>query len=645
MRLPLILVTALCLCAASQLHAQRQADWSLELTGNAQGIIFQHLTGVPIVQTEKAYMGIDPAAKKIIWTADRSGDKAMSGIIETGTDFYNMAGTPYVLIRHNLMDSRTGQVLIDKEKEGYKRVEDYEIIPSLNSLLVRTKADGKLRLYLVAMTDNKVLWKTDVMKSGGITLKSESENEPVEESIEVPVNTTMLTPGKHLLYTHKKNVACIESGSGNLLWVQKAEPAEIQLSPDGKNVLVIEAESGGLMALALAGTGAKLRSKKLTAYDLLTGKEAWKDPIEAEEKIRWMDTHPDFLTVVHKKGCNLYNYATGEKLWKRDFEGRRITEILPNNEGYLITFNSGYKTMQLSKEGKELWKKAQVKESEDGEAEEMPEEGGVDRYSYAKGDVLVTTEGAFFTPAKGSGMKRWKMGLNAAARVAYDPNYKNLIILTGQRLVMINPDKNPKVALEVKVPFENAAEFHTLEIREKSYFLSSQQEFVVFDAENGTAKHKFYKKPFDSKAFLANAARFGMAVGSAVAVTSGVTNAGMGGTKAVGSTFGMMPPGSGDTEIRRANRQMNTAVVLNDASSMIPPVRFEAFRLTRDFAYYFTKEKSGDDAEKMLIEVNKDSGEETDKLIFDNARPLYQVDEIEKRVYYANKSTLKVFNM
>ena len=70
-----MLATALCLCAAPPLHAQRQADWSLELTGNAQGIIFQHLTGVPIVQTEKAYMGIDPAAKKIIWTADRSGEE------------------------------------------------------------------------------------------------------------------------------------------------------------------------------------------------------------------------------------------------------------------------------------------------------------------------------------------------------------------------------------------------------------------------------------------------------------------------------------------------------------------------------------------------------------------------------------------
>ena len=88
--------------------AQRAADWSVELTGNTQKIIFQYLTGVPIVQTEKAYIGLDPATQKIAWTAERSADKAVSAVVETGTDFFNMRGTPYVLVRNSLTDSRTG---------------------------------------------------------------------------------------------------------------------------------------------------------------------------------------------------------------------------------------------------------------------------------------------------------------------------------------------------------------------------------------------------------------------------------------------------------------------------------------------------------------------------------------------------------
>ncbi|MBK8194655.1 MAG: hypothetical protein IPK76_16100 [Lewinellaceae bacterium] len=106
--------------ALPSLFAQRPADWSVELTGNAQRIIFQHMTGVPIIQTDKAYVGIDPVSGR------PSGQlsvllKALSGVIETNTDFYNMARTPYVLIRHNLIDSRDGKVLMDKTQEGYKK--------------------------------------------------------------------------------------------------------------------------------------------------------------------------------------------------------------------------------------------------------------------------------------------------------------------------------------------------------------------------------------------------------------------------------------------------------------------------------------------------------------------------------------------
>ncbi len=639
MRLITIYALMLCFSISLPLMGQRAADWSVDLTGNAQQIILQYLTGVPIVQTEKAYIGLDPASQKIAWTAERSADKALSAVVETGTDFYNMMGTPYVLVRNSLTDSRSGQVLLSKEKDGYKRVEDYEVIPSMNSVLLRTTADGMLRLYMVSMTDNKVLWSVDVVKSGGIGLKSDDGSD-AEERIDVPTGTTLVTKSKHLLFRHKKQLACIAGDTGKMLWIEKANPAEVLLSPDEKTVMVIEAESGGLIASAMAGSGGKVKSNTIVAFDLLTGKSPWKDEIEADEKIRWTDTHPDFLTVVHKKGCNLYDYATGEKIWKKDFEGRRVVEILPNGEGYLISFHSGYKSMQLSKEGKELWKKPKVQESEDGEVE-VEEEGGLDRYVYEKGDVLVDAGTARFLPMKGSGLKRWKIDLKETDRVAYDESRKNLIILTSKALLVINPDKYPKSGLKLDVSIGSPENFRVMEIRNKVYFLSSAQEYVILDPESSALTHKFYQKPFDGKGFLV-----GMAGIAEVAVgVAGLTNAMSGTVKSGGASLGMVPPGSGNTELRRANRQIGAANAMNDINSMMPPARFEAFKQTRDFAYFFTKDKSGDEAEKMLIKVNKDTGAEADKLIFDNARPLYQVDEVQKRVYYANKGVLKVFNM
>lgn len=637
---------ALLLSAPFAVFAQRQADWSVELTGNAQQIIFQNLTGIPIIQTEKAYVGVDPVAQKVAWTAERSAAKAVSAVIETGTDFYNMLLTPYVLVRNNLIDSRDGKIILDKEKESYKRVEDYEVIPALNSVLIRTTADGKLRLYLVNMTNNAVQWKADVMKSGGLAIKSESEAQAEEElNIDVPLYTTLVTKSNHLLYQHKKNLACIDGATGAVLWNEKPDPAEIFLSADGQTVYVVGATGGGLMAAALVGTGVKLKGNKIFAYNLLTGKSPWKDPIEAQENIRWVDAHPDFLTVVHKAGCNLYDYASGEKRWKKDFEARRITEILPNMEGYLITFYSGYKTMQLSAEGKELWKKPQIKETEDGETD-VPEDGGLDRYAFTKGDVLIDAKTARFVPAKGSGMKRWKYDLDLSTRVAYDDSRKNIVILTKNKMLIVNPDKYNTAAVGMDVDFFNTAEFHTLELRDNSYFLTSQQEYViVWPDENNKVAHKYYKKPFDGKGALLGAASAGLTLGAGAMAVSGLANAGTGMTKSTGSTIGMMPPGSGETELRRAGNQFGAAGAMYDAASLIPPARRDAFKQTRNFAYYFTKDKSGDDAEKVLVKVSKDSGAEADKLIFDDARPMYQVDEVQKAVYYAKKNVLKVFKM
>lgn len=641
----LTLALAFCLAATLPSFAQRQADWSAELTGKAQQIILQNMTGVPIVQTEKAYIGIDPEGQKVAWTIERAGDKAMSSVVEVSfTDFFNMDFTPYVLVRNNLIDSRTGLAIIDKAKDDYKRVEDYEVIPSLNSILVRTTADGMLRLFLVNMEENKLKWKVDVTKLGLLANVKSDDGKETEPHIDVPMNTTMLTSDKkHLVYRFKKTVAVIEVETGKLLWSDKVSPADVFLGPQENLVLVVEAETGGLVGAATATSDVKVNSNKLAGYDLLTGKPAWKKEIKADERIRWVDAHPDFLTIVHKKGCNLYDYATGEPYWKKDFEGRRVVEILPNTEGYLITYHSGYKTMQLDKTGKALWKKPQVQEFEDGEAD-VPEDGGFDRYKYAKGEVLVDAGSMRFAPVKGSGVKGWRTAFGPGAKMAYDAERNNLVVLNNGKLVVINPDKYATTGIQYKFNIENTADFHTLEIRGSSYFMTSNQEYATVNPDDNTALHKYYKRPADSKGVLLGLASAGLAVGAGAMAISGMNNAAKGTGKATAATVGMMPPGSGNTEMRKADQQFQAAGAMNDVASVMPPARFNAFQQTRDHAFYFTSEKNGDDAQKMLIKVNKDTGVEVDKLIFDDARPLYQIDEIQKKVYYANKSTLKVFN-
>jgi len=633
-----LLTTVLIASTSLSVFAQRTADWSVELAGNAQKIVLQDFTGIPIIQTESAFIGVDPETHKVAWTAKRASSKLVAAM-EEGTDFYNLNMTPYVLVRENLIDCRTGQVLMDKDRDGYKTVEAYEVIPGLNSVLLRTVAKGMVRLYLVNMADNKLQWSVDVMKNSIIeTVDMTPQGQAAAEAnddgdIEIPIGSSLVSPDGYLFYRHKRNLICLKSDTGKVLWTEKTSAAELLLGPEGKTLLVAEAEAGP----AIEGAISRPKGKKVSAYNIATGKPVWKEEVKAGTAIRWLDAHPKFLTIVHRKGCNLYHYGTGEPLWKNDFDGRRVVEVLPNEEGYLITYESGFKAMQLGKDGAPRWEKPQLIETEDGEenGDDAPDESGIDRFHFSKGDVLIAADRIRFVPAKGSGLKRWKMKLNPSDRFSYDPIRKNLVVLTLQKLLLVNPDKNSKVALELKVDLKDPYAFDIFEIREKAYFMSSEKEYVILDPETGTVTHKFYPKAFDPTGLLFRVAFIGMA-DAGMRVREGHD-----GSRAV--RWGR--PGTCNLEANNSKSEKTAAEITGDLLSLMPSSRYNAFKEGRDFAYYFTDEAVSGKGKNVLIKVSKDQGGEADKLVFDNARPLYQVDEIQKRVFYVHKNMLKVFQM
>jgi hypothetical protein len=97
----------------------------------------------------------------------------------------------------------------------------------------------------------------------------------------------------------------------------------------------------------------------------------------------------------------------------------------------------------------------------------------------------------------------------------------------------------------------------------------------------------------------------------------------------------------GGKNVNKGSNQIVAAGMMGEINSLIPPGRRSAFSQTQDFAYFFTKDKKSGD--KVLVQVNKDNGTEVDKFIFNDARPVYKVDEVENRVIYIEKKTLMVF--
>lgn len=47
---------------------------------------------------------------------------------------------------------------------------------------------------------------------------------------------------------------------------------------------------------------------------------------------------------------------------------------------------------------------------------------------------------------------------------------------------------------------------------------------------------------------------------------------------------------------------------------------------------------------KVLVKIKKENGKEIDEIIFDNIRPVYEVDPTTQSIYYIYENELRIFN-
>jgi hypothetical protein len=154
---------ALLLVATSSLFGQRKADWTADLPAGGSEIFFHSLTGVPIVKGDDYYAGINVQTHAVSWTIKRSSMQAVSAVLGTdeGEDYFEVANSPYAVVNNTFVDTRDGKIVLQREKDAYKKIADYELIPSLDAILVRTSAEGFVRLHLIDKKTGTKKWSSD----------------------------------------------------------------------------------------------------------------------------------------------------------------------------------------------------------------------------------------------------------------------------------------------------------------------------------------------------------------------------------------------------------------------------------------------------------------------------------------------------
>lgn len=625
------------LIIVSNVFGQRKADWTAELPASANQIFFHSLTGVPIVRGNDYYAGMDIQTHAVKWTIKRTGLQAVASAVsgDGGEDFFEVAYTPFAVINNALVNTIDGKILLDKEKDGYKKIFDYEILADIDALLFRTYSDGFLRLHLIDKKTGDKRWSSNILK-GSPTMKEKLDVKNPGEITQtmVPTGTTVFLQSNQLMiYTHQKEIIMVNVADGKAMWSEKLDPARIFFSADQKTAFFVEFDGGLLVT-----PGERRMGNEITAIDVASGKSLWKKPLKAEDRIKWYDLDGNKLLLVHAKGFNFFNTEDGTKLWKDDFGAKRISKIEENTEGYLVSYNY-YATMQIDKNGKKLWKKPQI--DADYSNTSVSEDADYTVYKYDNGKLYLMATQLSFYPNKTSKVKSFSMPITPLTKMEYDKERNTLIVFDKDGISLVNPDKYEKGILfkDVKV---NVANIQSVEVRKDNYYFAGALDFVILKPE-GNVIERHYKEPFDGKAFGLDLLNAGLAVGGAAYKMSGSVKAMKGAAEMTGGALsgneGLQK--SGEKQVNKADKQLKTGFIMSDMSNFITPARQSAFSQTQDFAYFFTKDKTS--KEKVLIKISKDTGEELDKLILNDAHPVYKIDDIENRVLYADKKQLLGF--
>jgi len=610
-------------------YSQRKADSSVSLENTLKEVYFNSFSGIPVVQSNKELIGVDPYQNKVIWKQPMSSLGALSTFTGDGeTIVNNINNTPFIILENKtLLDTRNGNVLLKGSK-----IEAFQLLPEIFSVLAVTKGDkGEKSFSLIDMKSSSVKWtlpikvKTSLMDKA-MSLSADNTPESFRNLIHTKNNKIALMYGKSIMI--------FDGTAGKVLLNENIKSGLLFTDSNEQSLFVVEGSPGLVPELRTFSDG-------IIVYDFNTGKETKK--IKLADKFGWYKDIDGKIFVKSKADGMMYDYS-GKEAWKDNFSEKRIYSIEKSPEGFTILYKN--EKMIVDNQGKKLLKKAEKVALNYEESDyDWLEDQGFTKYEYTAGNIYVTSQIIKYIDNKDKS-KNFERKLNYKTNlVSFDEATKALLIIEYgagyESLYLYNPDKGLISKNGQSLSIKRPGSMNVFEKTPNGYFISNPWEYILLDNNGKIVAQKYYSTPGETGRKLLNVASGALDVAGAASEVSGMVNMVGGTPDAVGNTFGV--PGATTNQMEKGGKQFNRGEYYTEASSMLyNPVRLNAFTQTNDYAFYFTKDKDGN---KFLVQVEKNTGKEIDKLKFENNSPKYVIDDIEKRVFYINKNNLDIFKI
>ena len=621
-------IILLLLVSASAI-SQRKYDEIVTTENSVQDLVQNEITGVIVFKEGGTIKGLDPETKKIVWalTKEDFGTITSKDIL-TDPDFGNMfkekrdlttvSGSPYVEAYINskylIINTDTGKVVYNSSKESFF-VFQSDFIPETNEYLLTLKKEGDMAIALLDMTTGELKWTTTVDKAKAM----------ISFSLKLSANTNKAKiNGNTVYYLLYGNLYSFDKETGKLNWKAAEEYTKFYETQNDKNIVVVNA--AGLFS----------NKQYLNVLSTDDGKSIWKESIKTKQVI-YLEDWGTKLLVAHNSGFNFFDLKTGEKIWKKDARGDGLKRVIPIDQDFLYVAEN--EMMLINKDGEKLWKKF-IEISDDKEDPIY--------YLGKVGEKVMYLTGTYGNMVDyKTGVKLWKRNINfdknRPVLPTYDEATNSYLVYNDEKLYKFDPSINDKPEPFAKVNIKKEKELNSIELFPWGVVLSGPVEVMGVNLDGTVKYHHVYTQPGEGTRRLiksaAIAGSIGLGIGSAVSAVQG-TELTMTYRDPNGNMRSAVVREENSSKMKQS-RDMAAGSAALDLVAAKFNSRFNAMKQNRDYSYIFAKADTG---EKILVKVSKADGVEVDKIIFNNNKPLYEIDPATQNIFYVSDKSIQIFN-
>lgn len=620
-------IILVCLVAFSA-TAQRKYDEIITTENSVKDMVQNEIIGIVVFKEGGTVKGLDPETKKIVWTLTKDDfgstsagdiltDPDFGKLFKEKSDLSSVPGSPYVEAYINskyiIINTDSGKVVYNSSKESFWVMQS-DFIPETDEYLLTLKKDGDMAIALLDMKTGELKWNTTVDKAKSLFSFSLKESS----------NTNKATVhGSVIYYLLYGKLYSFDRNSGKLNWKAEEDYSRFFLTQNDKNIVVVN--SKGLFAA----------KEYLNVLNTENGKSIWKESIKTK-RVVYLEDWGTKLLIAHYSGFNFFDLNTGEKIWKKDARGDGLKRVIPIDQDFLYVAEN--EMMLINKDGEKLWKKF-IEISDDKEDPIY--------YLGKVGEKVMYLTGTYGNMVDyKTGVKLWKRNIkfekDRPVLPTYDEATNSYLVYNDEKLYKFDPSISDKPEPFAKVNIKKEKELNSIELFPWGVVLSGPLEVMGVNMDGTVKYHLTYSQPGEGTRRLlksaAIAGSIGLGVGSAVSSVKGADI-----TMTYRDSDGNMRTAvaKGDqTNKDQAKAYAAGSVALGIVAAKFNS-RFNAMKQNRDFSYIFAKADSG---EKILVKVSKVDGVEVDKIIFNNNKPVYEVDPATQNIFYVSDKSIQIFN-